>query len=204
MRLAALLILVIGLPLGAQDFGFHTATVVRRGPNDLAHGLGASLAGSFRLGDILADSSLARKASLRLGARVALSETGYGDTDYRLCIDFCPPAAHDVSVRARMTKITLFALPLASPTARLDIGGGVAMNHYTRTVASTGDESRDGAWSFVASLAGARRIGTSPLWLQLEYTKHGAPPIHIADGRQETPDHSVNIGVVYRFADRRR
>ena len=203
MRFAAVFVLALAFPLGAQEFGFHTATIVRRSSNDLAYGLGASIAGSFRLGDILVDTALARKASLRIGGRAALSETRYDDRDLYRCIDFCAPNAHDVSVRARMTKVTVFVLPLHSETTRLEIGGGVANNVYTRTYALDGSAARDNAWSFVGGIAASGRLWHSPLWLQLEYTRHGRPPYYTGGGGAETPAHSLTAGLVYRLSDRR-
>ncbi len=204
MRIAALLSLAIALPLAGQDLGVHTSTIVRRGSNDLAHGLGVSLAGSFRLGDILVDSALARKASLRMGFRAVLSETRYAETSHDWCVDMCVPEAFERSVRSRMTKVTLFVVPLHSPTSRLDLGGGVAANNHTRS-RPDGSSSHDGAWSFILSGAAAWRLRpSSPLWIHLEYTRHAEPPYYIADGFLETPGHSFNAGLVYRFADRRR
>jgi hypothetical protein len=199
MRRIGLAGLLLAAPVGAQEVGLHlTSSAGRRDARPVAHGLGASLGGSFRLGDILADSGLARRANLRVGGRLSLSEMRFDDVDFSRCVDDCPAGAHDVQVTLRITQVSLFALPYASSMTRLEASGGIARYRYTSS-------HRFATWGFVAGAALSRRLGeATPVWLQFAYTRHAEGVASLADGGAETPAHSVRAGLLYRFADRRR
>jgi hypothetical protein len=194
MRRIALVLMIAGVfPLSAQEVGLHVSSAIPRHVTDaLLHGVGASLGGSFRLGDILADSSLARRAGLRIGGRVSVTEMSY-EPEFN-CADDCPPPP---SGTLRSWLFTAFMLPHASRTARIELNGGVGVYEYR-----AGSPGTD--WGFVGGAGAMRRFGSSPLWFSLAYLRHGDDFAEMADGGDGSPPvHSARAGLIYRFADRR-
>lgn len=192
-RVAVLLSLLMVPRLSAQEVGFHVSSAIpRHGTNALLHGVGVSLGGSFRLGDILADSSLAQRAGLHFGGRVSVTEMSY-QPEF-MCADDCPPPR---SGTLRSWLFTTFMLPYASRTARIELNGGVGVYEYR-----TGSPGRN--WGFVGGAGAMRRFGSSPLWFSLAYVRHADDFVEIADsGDGAPPIHSARAGLTYRFADRR-
>ena len=194
-RIALVLSLAGALPLAAQEIGFHVSTAAPRQVGEaLSHGIGASLGGSFRLGDILVDSGLARRANVRIGGRVSFTRMAYGSTGF-LCADDCVGVYHPVTLQSWL--ITAFVLPYATRSTRLELNGGIDRYDYRSAYSSSN-------WGVVGGASAMWRIGPSPLWFQLGYTHHGEAVAQMADGGPGTPPaHSARAGLTYRFADRR-
>lgn len=202
-RLAALAALLVATaaPAFAQEISVLGSSAVR-GSSQLQHGLGMSLAGSFRLGNILVDTSWARRANAHVGLRVSVTESSFATQAGFLCIDFCPPNANAISVKARTTKTTLNVLPVVNRTTRFEINGGVASYRQDQFSAAFNRSWRSSAWGFVTGAAVSRRFGASPLWMHVAYTRHAEPVAQLADDGQSTPKHSVAAGLTFRAADR--
>lgn len=202
-RLAVLAtwLIAAAAPAFAQELSVLGSSAVR-GSSALQHGVGVSLAGSFRLGNILVDTSWARRANAHVGLRVSITESRFATQAGFLCIDFCPPNANALSVKARTTKTTLNVLPVVSRTTRFEINAGVASYRQDQFSAAYNRSWRSSAWGFVTGAAVSRRFGTSPVWMLVAYTRHAEPAAQLADGGQTTPAHSVAAGLTFRAADR--
>lgn len=198
MRRIALVLSLIGTsPLAAQEFGIHVSSAAPRQVNQaLSHGVGVALGGSFRIGDILADSTLARKTDLRVGGRVSFTRMAYGSTGFfSSCADVCIGVNRPVTLHSWL--FTAFVLPYATRSTRMELNGGIGRYDYRASDSYSN-------WGFVAGASAMWRIGPTPLWFQLGYTRHGDTVAQIADGGAgEPPVHSARAGLTYRFADRR-
>lgn len=192
-RVAVLLSLLIVPALSAQEVGLHVSSAIpRHETNAMLHGVGVSLGGSFRLGAILADSALARRAGLRIGGRISVTEMSYEPVFS--CADDCPPPE---SGTLRSWILNALVLPYASRTARIELSGGIGIYEYRLASPATN-------WGFVGGAGAMRRFGSSPLWFSLAYARHGNDFVEIADGGDGAPPvHSARAGLTYRFADRR-
>lgn len=191
-------VLAAAAPLPAQELGFFGTSAIQRTEETAAHGAGIFLAGSFRLGSIMADSNVLRRSNVRIGARIAVSEVYWNALDYRRCIDDCPPGAHDIRIELRTTHGSLFLFPYRTPSTRLELGAGVA------AYAHRGDV-RGNSWGFSAGAAFARRLRpNAPLWLNAGYERHGRSlmPEMADDRRWDPPPHSIRLGLSYHVSDR--
>lgn len=192
--------------VAAQEFGVHGATALPRYPDQrAANGFGVSLAGSFRIGSILADTSLARRASVRLGARVSLTELRSREQWTPPCEDFCPLALYaptSVDVELRIVDGSLFVVPYRRASTQVELDAGVASYTYRRNVETS--DRRQGTWGFTAGARVARRLGASPVWLAADYARRAVSPIPPPQDASSVtpPPHSFRLGVVYRVADR--
>ena len=204
MRNSALIgtmLLAVALPVAAQEIAIHGSSS-RWSSETLRHGLGISLGGSVRLGDLLVDSSLARRANLRIGLRASITDSRFKERNVGwLCVDDCAADANHVAVSARTTQITLNLLPYVSSRTRVEINGGIAFYRTDNTAVVFGNSWRDSQHGFVSGASMARRFGDTPTWLQIAYTRH-AEVLQPADGGFDIPRHSFVVGLMFRFADR--
>lgn len=196
-------ILSTALSASAQDVTVHGSSALWSS-DALRHGVGLSIGGSMRLGDLFVDSSTAARSNLRVGMRASITESRFADrTGSFFCVDDCAPGANDVSVSARTTQVTVNVLPYLSARTRVELNGGVAVYRQDRRLEATGSSYRDSQWGFVSGASVSRRFNASPMWLHLAMTRH-AEVLRMADGGFDTPRHSFVAGLMYRFADRRR
>ena len=201
MRISALIgtLLLAALPVEAQEIAIHGSSS-QWSSETLRHGLGISVSGSVRLGDLFVDSSLARRANLHIGLRASITDSRFNERNVAwFCADACP--TDDVAVSARTTQVTLNVLPYVSNRTRVEINGGIAAYRQDNTSALSGNSWRDSRRGFVSGASMSRRFGGTPMWLQVAYTRH-AEVLHVEDGRFDIPRHSFVVGVMFRFADR--
>ena len=203
IALIGIAILSTALSAAAQEVTLHGSSALWNS-DALRHGVGLSISGSMRLGDLFVDSSMAARSNLRVGMRASITESRFADrTGSFFCADDCAPGANDVSVSARTTQVTVNVLPYVSVRTRVEINGGVAVYRQDRFLEATGSSFRESQWGFVTSASVSRRFNTSPMWLYLAMTRH-AEVLQMADGSFDTPRHSFVAGLTYRFADRQR
>lgn len=191
-RLVLGALLIASAPLAAQDIELHASSASRE--STPMFGAGLSVGGSFRLGAILADTAWARKALLRIGARLSLTDHFRNEVVYDGCLMDAPCVGREKTVRMRIIQGYLFMLPYTTPVVRVELGAGGASYRFRGTGAETGA-------GLIGVAAVEYRVNPrAPFWLRGSVVSHGRNLFSVpADGASPlVPSWSFRLGVLAR------
>lgn len=185
-------------PVNAQELAvFETWAPSRLQDRPLERGPGLSFTATAPLGGIMSRVSALRGSNVRVGARLAFSQSDSRVLDYSRCVDDCPADSWDLSVPLQVYQGSLLAYPYRTPSSQLELSTGLATYRYSGKPPSN-------SWGLTAGVGISRRlIRGAPLWASAAYEMRGP-----SFARRETADyvdavpprHAFRLGMAYAWS----